>query len=374
MIVIFSCRHSARHSLVLSPCKRPSITAASVHTLAAKPMFAMRYRPRNVPDVVRAKAAARYIAAAAASEGVVPGDYVEVHYVGTLDDGTEFDNSSGRDPLPFLVGAGRVVPGFELIVTGMHMGEKKKQRIEPAQAYGEWSQQLTVKVPTKDAPEGLKEGVMVQLQNGMTATVTSMDDEFVTIDANPPLAGKALTFEVELVKHTRGVNMKSAAFGAGCFWGVELTFQRVPGVIITEVGYSQGFSPEVTYEEVCSGNSGHVEIVNVLYDEQELPFEKLCEVFFEKHDPTTLNRQGNDVGPQYRSGIYYSSPEQKEAAERVIERMQQKYSGQVVTELEELKNYCRAEEYHQQYLERGGRFGRAQSAKKNCTDPIRCYG
>ena len=141
--------------------------------------------------------ASRTVAAAAGGVATA-GDYVEVHYTGTLDDGSEFDSSraEGREPLAFTIGEGRVVPGFEKIATGMSVGETCKERIEPDLAYGEKSENMTAKVPIANAPEGLTVGAVVQLQNGMQATVTSVDEEFVEIDANHPLAGKALTFEV----------------------------------------------------------------------------------------------------------------------------------------------------------------------------------
>jgi peptide-methionine (S)-S-oxide reductase len=315
------------------------------------------------------------VRAAATTEKAESGDYVEIHYVGTLDDGSEFDSSRAREqPLGFFLGAGRVVPGFEQLASGMSVGERRKERIEPAAAYGEWSESMTAKVPVANAPDGLIKGATVELQNGMQATVTDVDEEHVTIDANHPLAGKALTFDVELVKLAKAANMQTATFGAGCFWSVELAFQRLPGIVNTTVGYSQGESTDVTYEQVCSGNTGHNEVVQVNFNPTEISYEKLLEAFFDKHDPTTLNRQGNDVGTQYRSGIYYHTEEQKAVAESALNRMQEKYGGNVVTEIEPITNFCRAEEYHQQYLERGGRFGRPQSAAKGCSDPIRCYG
>ena len=319
---------------------------------------------------------ARNITAAASSADVVEtGDYVEVHYVGQLDDGSTFDASRERGtPLGFFPGEGRVVPGFEQLVMGMSVGEQRKDKIEPSAAYGEWLSDMTAKVPIAQAPEGLKPGVMVQLQNGMQARVADMDDEHITIDANHPLAGKALTFDVELMKLVKGAEMERATFGAGCFWGVELNFQRVPGVLSTSVGYSQGDKMDVSYEEVCNGDTGHNEVVQVVYAPSEVPYEKLLEVFFKIHDPTTLNQQGNDVGTQYRSGIYYHNDEQKQIAEEVKERMQSQFGNSIVSEVEEIRNFNRAEEYHQQFLERGGRFGKPQSASKNCTDPVRCYG
>ncbi|XP_008794922.2 peptide methionine sulfoxide reductase A1-like [Phoenix dactylifera] len=165
-----------------------------------------------------------------------------------------------------------------------------------------------------------------------------------------------------------------AQFGAGCFWGVELVFQRVPGVTKTEVGYSQGNHHEPTYEDVCTGATNHSEVVRVQYDPQECKYEDLLEVFWARHDPTTLNRQGNDVGTQYRSGIYFYTPEQERAARVSLERHQKVLNRKIVTEILPAKKFYRAEEYHQQYLEKGGRFGFKQSAAKGCNDPIRCYG
>ncbi|CAM8891256.1 unnamed protein product [Rhodiola kirilowii] len=165
-----------------------------------------------------------------------------------------------------------------------------------------------------------------------------------------------------------------AQFGAGCFWGVELAYQRVPGVTKTEVGYTQGLVHNPTYNDVCSGTTGHSEVVRVQYDPKECSYDTLLDVFWERHDPTTLNRQGNDVGTQYRSGIYYYTPEQEKAARESLERHQAKLNRKIVTEILPAKKFYRAEEYHQQYLAKGGRFGFGQSAEKGCKDPIRCYG
>lgn len=165
-----------------------------------------------------------------------------------------------------------------------------------------------------------------------------------------------------------------AQFGAGCFWGVELVFQRVPGVTKTEVGYTQGLVHNPTYEDVCSGTSNHSEVVRIQYDPKNCSYESLLDVFWARHDPTTLNRQGNDVGTQYRSGIYYYTPEQEKAAKESLEQQQKQLNRKIVTEILPAKKFYRAEEYHQQYLEKGGRFGFKQSAAKGCNDPIRCYG
>ncbi|XWS36998.1 hypothetical protein CRYUN_Cryun19dG0005500 [Craigia yunnanensis] len=163
-------------------------------------------------------------------------------------------------------------------------------------------------------------------------------------------------------------------FGAGCFWSVELAFQRVPGVTNTEAGYTQGFIHNPSYEDVCSGTTNHSEVVRVQYDPKESSYDTLLDAFWSRHDPTTLNRQGNDVGTQYRSGIYFYTPEQEKAALESMENQQKILNRKIVTEILPAKKFYSAEEYHQQYLAKGGRFGCKQSANKGCNDPIRCYG
>ncbi|MCO5550533.1 hypothetical protein L7F22_004020 [Adiantum nelumboides] len=160
-----------------------------------------------------------------------------------------------------------------------------------------------------------------------------------------------------------------ATFAAGCFWSVELAFQRVPGVVKTTVGYTQGKTKNPTYQEVCSGRTNHTEAVMLEYDPEQVTYEKLLEVFWGKHDPTQLNRQGNDIGTQYRSGIYFHTPQQEEAARESLEAVERRIGKKVMTEILPAGEFYPAEEYHQRYLEKGG-----QSARKQCTDPIRCYG
>ncbi|KEH33826.1 peptide methionine sulfoxide reductase A1 isoform X1 [Medicago truncatula] len=173
---------------------------------------------------------------------------------------------------------------------------------------------------------------------------------------------------------TPALGQQFAQFGAGCFWSVELAFQRVAGVTKTEVGYSQGLLHNPRYQDVCSATTRHSEVVRLQYDPKECSYETLLDAFWAKHDPTTLNRQGNDVGTQYRSGIYYYTPEQEKAARESLEQQQKKLNRKIVTEILPAKKFYRAEEYHQQYLEKGGRFGCKQSSSKGCNDPIRCYG
>ena len=172
-----------------------------------------------------------------------------------------------------------------------------------------------------------------------------------------------------------GKTYNVATFAGGCFWSVELAFQRVPGVGFTCVGYSQGKEQMPTYDEVCFGATGHTEAVCVLYDAKECTYETLLDVFLSKVNPTTVNGQGNDYGPQYRTGVYWHSKEQEALARARLVSEQQKYAPRkIASEFLPAQPFWPAEKYHQQYLEKGGRFGMAQSAAKNCADPIRCYG
>lgn len=150
-----------------------------------------------------------------------------------------------------------------------------------------------------------------------------------------------------------------ATFAAGCFWGVEEAFRRLPGVVETSVGYTGGHTPNATYRQVCSGGTGHAEAVLVRFDPERISYEELLERFWEMHDPTTLNRQGPDVGSQYRSAIFIHSPEQQVAAED--SKMRQDASGRfrrpIVTEIVPVTKFWRAEDYHQQYVLKGGHAG-----------------
>ena len=146
--------------------------------------------------------------------------------------------------------------------------------------------------------------------------------------------------------------MEIAVLGLGCFWGPEIKFSKLDGVIKTEVGYCGGNSKETTYKEVCTGNTNHAEVVKLDFDPEIISYEKILDFFFEIHDPTTLNSQGPDFGTQYRSEIFYLNDKQKEISENAIKKINSSLSGKVVTKSSLLKNYCPAEEYHQRYLEK----------------------
>lgn len=143
-------------------------------------------------------------------------------------------------------------------------------------------------------------------------------------------------------------------FGAGCFWGVEAAFRELPGVKDVTSGYSGGERAEPTYEDVCSGATGHAEVVEVEYDPDEVSYEQLLDKFWEVHDPTQLNRQGPDVGSQYRSAIFFHDREQEAAAIRSREEVQERTPRPIVTEITPASEFWRAEEYHQRYFERKG--------------------
>ena len=146
----------------------------------------------------------------------------------------------------------------------------------------------------------------------------------------------------------------TATFGAGCFWGVEVEFRNTPGVTDAAAGYMGGDRDHPTYEDVCSDRTGHAEVVQLEFDPDQVSYEQLVERFFELHDPTQLNRQGPDVGSQYRSVVFFHDPEQQRVAEAVRERVGERFSRPVVTQVEPASSFWRAEEYHQQYLVKRG--------------------
>ena len=148
--------------------------------------------------------------------------------------------------------------------------------------------------------------------------------------------------------------MEKATFAAGCFWGVEATFRSIPGVISTRVGYTGGTLTNPTYQDVCMDRTGHAEAVEVTYDPALVSYEDLLKVFWENHDPTTLNRQGPDVGAQYRSAVFYHSPEQEATARASKAEVQKSSRRPIVTEIVPAADFWQAEDYHQKYLEKRG--------------------
>lgn len=158
----------------------------------------------------------------------------------------------------------------------------------------------------------------------------------------------------DLNTRTSNKEFEKATFGGGCFWCTEAVFKQINGVIATEVGYSGGKIENPSYEEVCTGKTDHAEVCQITFDPEIINYNELLEIFFKTHDPTTLNRQGADVGTQYRSVIFYHNEKQKDLALSFISRLHSsgEYKNKIVTQVEPLKNYFRAEEYHQNYFEK----------------------
>eukprot|EP00930_Biecheleria_cincta_P048700 TRINITY_DN33977_c0_g1_i1.p1 TRINITY_DN33977_c0_g1~~TRINITY_DN33977_c0_g1_i1.p1 ORF type:complete len:412 (-),score=59.65 TRINITY_DN33977_c0_g1_i1:171-1406(-) len=319
----------------------------------------------------------------AETRAAADGDAVLVDYEGRLEDGTVFDSSEGRSPLSLTLGKGQVVPGFEEAIIGLLPGQTKEVIIPPEKGYGARNEQLVMTVDKDKVPAGLKEGMSVTLNSGgrpIPAQVVKVaEDGAVTIDVNPPLAGKTLVFKItlagfrELLAQSQPPEgLELATFAAGCFWGVELAFQRIEGVVSTAVGYAQGQREAPTYEDICTGTTGHTEAVRVVFNPEVVSFSELLETFWKRvgNNATTLNRAGNDTGPQYRSGIYFHSVSQEAEGKASIQALQERLGEKVVTELENASPFWLAEDYHQQYLEKG----KPQSAAKGCDEEIRCYG
>jgi peptide-methionine (S)-S-oxide reductase len=165
--------------------------------------------------------------------------------------------------------------------------------------------------------------------------------------ASEPATGSA-------TKGVTAMQTQEAMFGAGCFWGVELTFQKVEGVVETAVGYSGGYKEHPTYKEVCADKTGHAEVVHVKYDPSKVSYADLLQVFWRAHDPTQVNRQGPDFGSQYRSAIFVYDDEQAEIAQRSKDAIQEQFSKPIATSIEPAQTFWRAEDYHQKYLEKRG--------------------
>lgn len=152
----------------------------------------------------------------------------------------------------------------------------------------------------------------------------------------------------------KNLELETAVFGGGCFWCTEAIFLKLKGVVSVMPGYSGGKKPNPTYEEVCGGNTGHAEVIKIDFDPTQVSYRDLLEVFFSTHDPTTLNRQGNDVGEQYRSVIFYTNEKQKQEAEGFIRELEQEkvFASEIVTQLEPFEKFYDAEDYHKNYFER----------------------
>ena len=146
--------------------------------------------------------------------------------------------------------------------------------------------------------------------------------------------------------------MQKCTLALGCFWKPEENFKSKPGIIQTEVGYAGGQSKKVTYEEVCSGNTGHAEVVRLTFDDNKISFKKILDLFFKMHDPTQKDMQFPDIGTQYRSEIFYETEEQKKDALKILTEYNKKFDGKIQTKISKIQNYCKAEQYHQRYIEK----------------------
>jgi len=177
--------------------------------------------------------------------------------------------------------------------------------------------------------------------------------------------------QTEALPPSTATKAESIVLGGGCFWCLDAAYRLVPGVVSVESGYSGGRSRNPSYREVCSGDTGHAEVVRVVYDSSVVSLQRLFELFWKVHDPTTLNRQGNDVGTQYRSVIMFSSPQQKLAAEQAIKAAAPRFSDPIVTEVSPLGEFWRAEDYHQDYYTKNPGQGYCQAVVRVKVDKMR---
>jgi len=286
------------------------------------------------------------------------------------------------DSLPFDVGdvrfvvdGGGYLEGLHAAVAQMSAGENKTG-ISIDAGSGPYNDMGVLTVPISQAPPGLKAGMAVMLSGAggqqIQATCTEMNEETLTLDSNHPLAGCRFLLDVELIALDPPSKFETATFAGGCFWGLELAYQREAGVVGTAVGYTQGEVDSPTYEAVCSGSTGHTEAVRVVFDPAATTYERLCNLLVERLEDNIylLNQVGNDRGTQYRHGIYPENDAQEATAKAVLAAVgDHKSLGPVQTEVVAATRFWEGEDYHQQYLQKGG-----QSAKKSALETIRCYG
>ena len=293
-----------------------------------------------------------------------------------------------KGTLQLVLNGGNYLPGLHKLLSTMNPGETVKG-VNVDAGYGGYNKELEFQISTSDLGPSMdtslvKVGTVLRMQNCMECRVTKIEDDKWTLDANHPLAGAAYEIDVKLDKveegpqnweyvkdDNEGNKYKVATVALGCFWGGELAYQRMPGVVSTEVGYTQGEKENPTYEEVCTGKTGHTEAIRVIYNVDVVSYQELVQLGLDRLDQDVfkLNQVGNDRGTQYRSGIYYHNDSQKKVAEELLAKLGSGDSREVQTELKEATIFYKAEEYHQQYLLKGG-----QSAKKKASETIRCYG
>lgn len=298
-----------------------------------------------------------------------------------LIDGVVLHDSDPPQRLVFMLGYGNYLPGLHETIADLTVGESVES-VSLDAGWGARNPNLVAELQFAALAgvdrASINVGVELMLANGMRCTVVAVGDETFTIDANPPLAGASYAADVTLVAVDKGPKLapypvvddskyEAATFALGCFWGGELAFMREPGVVGTAVGYTQGSVVQPSYQEVCSGTTGHTEAIAVFYDPSVIEYERLVHLAMDRlgENKFLLNQVGNDKGTQYRHGVYYHTDAQKAIAEKMIKS----YGEDCVTECLPAKEFYFAEDYHQQYLLKGG-----QSARKGEHEVIRCYG
>lgn len=292
-----------------------------------------------------------------------------------------FDTVGKRTSL--VLGWGNYLPGLHELLEGMEEGDSRDDIVIDA-GWGSRNENLVVQVAKEKLKNvqdwsRIKVGTTLHLQGGIQVQVVNVFEDSIVVDANPPLAGASYTCNVKLhsveslPKDDASSQYQVATFALGCFWGAELAFMRVPGVVGTKVGYTQGIKRNPSYEEVCAGTTKHREAVYVVYDPSVVSYTELIQVALDRLAQTTsdfklsmLFRDADEEDVfQYKHGFYHHSEEQRVIAEHFLEINNNKYH----VELLKAAEFYNAEEEHQQYLLKGG-----QSAKKGCQETIRCFG
>lgn len=298
-----------------------------------------------------------------------------------------FDTCGTRS---FVLGGGNYLPGLHELIEGMRIGDEVKA-VSIDGGWGKYNPDLVIDVPKCNLTkmknvDTITVGATLNLKGGIQVSVLKVTENTITVDANHPLAGSGYSCDLKLLnverypesklhysQHGSGnesPNLEVATWAMGCFWGGELAFMRTPGVVGTRVGYTQGVKIDPTYEDVCQGDTKHREAIVVVYDNRVVTYKELIAVFMERL-AATINQykinlfDDDEESLQYQHGIYYHNEEQRHQAEEAVTANNNKYN----VELLRAAKFYDAEEYHQQYLLKGG-----QNARKGCREAIRCFG
>jgi len=326
------------------------------------------------------------------NDGIIPqsGDIACINYSLTPnDDFVPTPLFDVGDDIRFVVNGGNYLPAIHTLISTLKVGQSTTD-ISMDAGWGSKRPELIATIPKETEGDGpdynaIQVGNELYLSDGSKCRVTHVTDNDFTIDANPPLAGALYKGSITLVSVETKPSKEKYRYvpegvpndgpyevmtiALGCFWGGELEYMRMPGVVGTAVGYTQGATKPnpPTYEEVCSGTTGHTEAIQLIYDPQTVSYESLVKSGIERlgESRNLLNQAGNDRGTQYRHGVYYHNDAQKKAAMDIIAS----YGDACVTECLPAEIFYNAEVYHQQYLLKGG-----QSARTDAKDAIRCYG